>query len=83
LPVSLAALSYSTPAGSEPAHLAVCWWGEMNFKDHFLRLLSLQGISARVAFGDEPIQESDRKRLTARLAEELQELFVPVEGAAP
>ncbi len=82
LSVSSAALSYSTPSGQPSAHLAVCWWGEMTFTDHFLRLLSLPGFSARVAFGAEAVRESDRKRLASCLERRVRELFVPVPGAA-
>ncbi|MCP4203339.1 MAG: 1-acyl-sn-glycerol-3-phosphate acyltransferase [bacterium] len=81
LPVAAAALSYSTPSGTEPAHLAVCWWGDMTFSDHFLRLLSLPGLSARVAFGVESIQDDDRKRLAERLETAVRGLFIPVAGA--
>lgn len=81
LPVSTAALSYSTPSGQPSAHLAVCWWGDMTFTDHFLRLLTLPGFSARVAFGREAVRDSDRKRLASRLEDSVRELFVPVSGA--
>lgn len=81
LPVATAALSYSTPSGAEPAHLAVCWWGDMTFTDHFVRLLSLPRLSARVAFGNEAILESDRKLLAERLEAGVRRLFVPVAGA--
>src|SRR5688572_28341954 len=41
-PVSFAAISYRTPVSQPPAHLSVCWWGEMSFLAHFYRLLQLK-----------------------------------------
>lgn len=67
LPVSYAALSYRTPAGSPPAHEAVCWWGGMPFVGHVIGLLGLPRIDATLRFGPEPIVEQDRKLLASRL----------------
>ena len=78
LPVSYAALSYRTPPGSAPAHLAVCWWGEMNFTPHLIELLGLPRIHATVCFGDEKIRESDRKVLARRLQDAVERQFQPV-----
>lgn len=80
--VSTVALSYSTGSGDPPAHLGVCWWGDMTFTDHFFRMLAIPGFSARLAFGREPIDGVDRKELAERLHAEVTRLFVPVEGAA-
>jgi 1-acyl-sn-glycerol-3-phosphate acyltransferase len=77
-PVYHASLSYRTPPGSEPAHLAVCWWGDMTFGSHLVSLAELPSIHARLAFGGEPIQESDRRRLAERLHHAVRERFVPV-----
>jgi len=83
LPVATAALSYSTPAGHAPAHLAVCWWGDMTFPDHVLRLLALPGFSVRLAFGAGAVRDGERKRLAASLEARVRDLFVPVAGATP
>jgi 1-acyl-sn-glycerol-3-phosphate acyltransferase len=77
-PVHHASLSYRTPEGAVPAHLAVCWWGEMTFGPHVAALATLPRIYATVAFGAEPIQELDRKRLAERLHEAVRQRFVPV-----
>ena len=77
-PVYHASLSYRTPEGSPPAHLAVCWWGDMTFGSHLLSLAGLPRISATVVFGEEPIQESDRRRLAEQLHQAVRERFVPV-----
>ncbi len=78
IPVSYAALSYRTPEGSAPAHESVCWWGDMTFADHFVDLLGLPRIEARISFGADQIQERDRKRLAQRLQEAVEQVFHPV-----
>ncbi len=78
LPVSYAALSYRTPRGSVPAHLAVCWWGDMPFGGHFLELLGLPEIRATLSFGESGIQEGDRKILARRLHHAVERRFQPV-----
>ena len=77
-PVHHASLSYSTPPGSEPAHLAVCWWGDMTFGAHLMALAELPRIQARLALGEQPIQEADRRRLAELLHHAVRERFVPV-----
>jgi len=77
-PVYHASLSYRTPEGSTPAHLGVCWWGDMTFGSHLVSLAALPMIHATVVFGAVPIQESDRRRLAQQLHEAVRERFVPV-----
>ena len=77
-PVYHASLSYRTPESSAPAHLAVCWWGDMTFGSHLVSLAALPTIHATVVFGEEPIQESDRRRLAEQLHQAVRERFVPV-----
>jgi 1-acyl-sn-glycerol-3-phosphate acyltransferase len=69
LPVYWATLRYETDDGLPDAAEAVCWTGGAALVPHALRLLSLPGFEARVAFGAEPLADDDRKRLTARLRE--------------
>lgn len=78
LPVSYAALSYHTPEDEQPAHLAVCWWGGMDFSPHALNLATLRQIQAKLVFGDEQLHDSDRKRLAERLQAEVLNRFEPV-----
>lgn len=66
-PVEYASLRYSTGEGQPAASDVVCWWGGTVFATHFLRLLSLTGFRAELAFGSEPIVSSDRKVLAAEL----------------
>ncbi|MDH3403412.1 MAG: 1-acyl-sn-glycerol-3-phosphate acyltransferase [Acidobacteriota bacterium] len=82
-PVRYATLSYSTPAGEPPAHLAVCWWGGMTFPDHLWRLMGLARIDARLVFGERAIRHHDRKRLAAELHRAVLSDFTPVVGLSP
>lgn len=77
-PVHFASLGYRTPPGAPPAHLAVCWWGEMTFGDHLLDLCRLPGLSAVVRFGGAPIEATDRKHLAHRLHQAVAAQFIPV-----
>ena len=78
IPVSFATLSYHTPEGEPPAHLAVCWWGGMDFSPHALELAKLPRIHARLTFGSERIHDLDRKVLAKRLRNVMLEQFEPV-----
>lgn len=64
-PVHWAVIAYDTPAGTPPAAETIVWTGPL--LPHVLRLLALPGFRARVRFGDEPVQEPDRKRLATIL----------------
>ncbi len=79
-PVSFAALHYVTPDGAPPAHMAVCWWGDMPFLPHFYELLMLPSIHATVAFGRDPIIADDRKSLASRAQAAVEAHFTPVVG---
>ena len=76
-PVSYASLAYRTPAGENPAHLAVCWWGDMTFFKHFYELLAVRRFDASVTFGDQPISNPDRKQLAEQLHRAVSDQFVP------
>jgi 1-acyl-sn-glycerol-3-phosphate acyltransferase len=82
-PVSYASLGYTTPQGATPAHLAVCWWGDMELPGHLWNLLAEPGFHATIAFGDERIQDEDRKRLAAQLWRAVDGLFTPVVSRTP
>jgi 1-acyl-sn-glycerol-3-phosphate acyltransferase len=72
LPVWYATISYRTPEGWPPAREAVCWWADMSFGPHFLKMLGLPGFDARLVFGEQPVVESDRKLLAKRLRQEVE-----------
>jgi hypothetical protein len=50
----------------------------MTFGSHLVSLAALPTIYATVVFGEEPIQESDRRRLAEQLHQAVRERFVPV-----
>lgn len=77
LPVAYAAISYRTLEGEKPAHLSVCWWGEMTFVKHVIGLMYLTEIHATVGFGAEPIQASNRKVLAEKLWTAVSKEFLP------
>ncbi len=77
-PVHYASLGYQTPAASVPAHLSVCWWGEMTFGRHLVALCGLPRIEATIRFGEAPITDADRKRLADRLHQAVSARFTPV-----
>lgn len=78
IPVSFATLSYQTPEDEPPAHLAVCWWGGMDFSPHALQFAKLRRVHAKIVFGEEPIHDVDRKELARRLRTAMLEQFEPV-----
>jgi 1-acyl-sn-glycerol-3-phosphate acyltransferase len=77
-PVSFATVSYRTPVGQPPAHLSVCWWGEMPFLGHFYRLLQLKSVAATLGFGSHSIRADDRKVLARELWQAVSEELIPV-----
>jgi 1-acyl-sn-glycerol-3-phosphate acyltransferase len=77
-PVSYAALSYRAPRGFAPAHLSVCWWGDMTFADHLFRLFQLPSFEAMLSFGAEAVQRRDRRLLADELWQAVKNEFIPV-----
>lgn len=78
LPVSYAAITYRTPAGEPRASDAICWWEDISFVRHMLRLFELKSFTAVITFGDEPVASIDRKVLAGELRSRVKEHFVPV-----
>lgn len=78
LPVSYAAITYQTPPGELPAHLAAAWGEDIGFFPHLWRLLKVKKYTAVITFGDEPIANDDRKLLASELHDKVADLFVPV-----
>lgn len=79
-PVSIASLSYKTPEGAPPAHLAVCWWGDMTFLKHCYELVGLPSIRAEVTFAAETVSAPDRKTLARTAHRAVEKIFTPVVG---
>lgn len=77
-PVRWAAITYRSPAGATPTHLAVTWWGDMPLGAHLKELLGLDWVEASLRFGAEPVAHADRKELTETLYREISGAFVPL-----
>ncbi len=77
-PVSYATISYETPTGEPPAHLAICWWGDMTFLSHLFQLIQVTSFKATVAFGWHSIRGHDRKMLAQKLWQSVTKEFIPV-----
>ena len=77
VPCVVAALGYETPENPVSPAWTVAWWGGMDFPRHAWRLLHLDGIRARLAFGEEPLVAADRKALARAVQAELERLHVP------
>ena len=77
-PVSFATVSYRTSVGQAPAHLSVCWWGDMSFLAHFYRLLQLKSAESTLVFGSYSIRADDRKVLARKLCQAVKEELIPV-----
>jgi 1-acyl-sn-glycerol-3-phosphate acyltransferase len=78
LPVSYAALRYATPPGGPTPSERVCWWDDKTFMQHLWLLFSLPSFKAIVTFGEEPVIDTDRKKLAARLHQHVEESFIPM-----
>ena len=76
--VSYAALSYRVAGRETPAHLSVCWWGDMTFIKHLAGLMRLRRVDATLTFGRETIRATDRKALAGRLHAAIRHEFIPV-----
>ena len=76
--VSTASITYATHNHSKPASEYVCWWGDMDFFDHFFELLKLSKLEAAIVFGDEEFINKDRKRLAYLTYQTVKKNFVPV-----
>ena len=65
--VAYASLSYRTDVTEAPASEAVCWWGEMEFVPHLLKLFALPSFTGALVFGAAPLRANDRKVLAKQL----------------
>lgn len=78
MPVSYASISYRTPPDQKPAHLSVCWWGDMTFGDHLFNLFKIPRTEVTLTFGQEKIQDGNRKVLAQKLRDAILKQFIPV-----
>ncbi len=78
LPVSYVSLTYTTPSSEPKATETVAWWDEKTFGEHLWHLFQAREYTAIINFGEEPIQNQNRKELARTLQEKVLERFVPV-----
>jgi len=76
IPVSYAAITYTTYEGAPSASTTVCWGDEVGFVEHLWQLLKLSSYTAIITFGDTPVTNSDRKQLAGELHDRVEEKFV-------
>jgi 1-acyl-sn-glycerol-3-phosphate acyltransferase len=72
VPATPAAITYSLPGGSVADD--VCYWRDMTFAGHFLRLLGLPAVEATVAYGLPRSPGGSRKALARSLHEDVRAL---------
>ena len=78
LPVHYVSITYRTPDNNPPARY-ICWWHvDDTFIGHMWKLFQIPEFEAIVTFGDEPVQNPNRKELARELWEKVNERFVPV-----
>ena len=73
----VASLHYTTSSDANPAHMHVCWWGDMPFGSHFLKLLTLPSIDAHIRFHTDTFHGEDRKALAQSARNGVLEMFRP------
>ncbi|MBA3335274.1 MAG: 1-acyl-sn-glycerol-3-phosphate acyltransferase [Acidobacteria bacterium] len=77
-PVSYASITYQTPDDAPKASETICWWDEKTFAQHLWYLFQIPEFTAIINFGDEPVQNHNRKELAQILWTKVNENFVPV-----
>lgn len=71
-PVTPAYLKYECVEGDVAQD--VCWWGDMGFAEHLLRMVKVKSVHATVVFGKRRRPGDDRKALANGLYAEVLEL---------
>jgi lyso-ornithine lipid O-acyltransferase len=77
-PVSAARIGYTLAEGS--VENDICYWGDMTFFPHFLRLLTRKQIQATVAYGPALPAGLDRKEMARQLHQQVGELAASVQA---
>lgn len=75
-PVRHAAIHYRTADRAPAARDVICWWGTMSFLPHVLDLCRLDGFSATVRFGADPLVGNDRTALAVLARQAIAANFV-------
>ena len=71
-PIAPAYLKYECEEGDVAQD--VCWWGEMGFVEHLLRMVKVKSVHATVVFGTQRQPGTDRKELANSLYAEVLDL---------
>ena len=78
LPVSYVAITYQTPFDQPKASNVICWWEDIGFAAHLLRLFQVRKFTAIINFGDDTVLKTNRKELAKTLWKKVNEKFIPV-----
>lgn len=78
--VSYAHIHYASDDPGVNDSEILCWWDDIPFFVHFLKLLELSSVKATVTFGKEEVLASDRKELSRQLEENIRKIHMPVAG---
>jgi len=78
-PVSAACIQYELPDGS--VENDVCYWGDMTFFPHLLKLMTRRRLIARVRFSALEHPAANRKELARQLHQEVTRLKAGAAGA--
>ncbi|MCC5912955.1 MAG: 1-acyl-sn-glycerol-3-phosphate acyltransferase [Balneolaceae bacterium] len=76
-PVHYATIHYKTSENDMPARESVCWFGGKSFGSHLWKMAKNNRVECVIRFGEEPVQESDRKELAEKLKEKMEKQFIP------
>lgn len=82
IPVHYCSIRYETDQknGDKHAEVSVCFYGAREpIHVHLFKLASNRRIDCTIRFGDEPVESADRKELTDKLHEKIDEIFVPMD----
>lgn len=75
LPVTPAAIAYTTPTGTPPACEWIAWVGDTAFAPHAAYLLAQPGFTAHIRFSQETVGADDRKALAVGCHEKVRGLL--------
>lgn len=68
-PITPAYLKYECVEGD--VEQDVCWWGDMEFGEHLLRMFKVKSVQATIVFGESRQPGDDRKELATELYNEV------------
>lgn len=78
IPVYNASITYTTPDTEQEAYMAISWWGDVPFINHFLNLLTVKNFTGILTISEEPSVNENRKILADQLHQAISSTFKPV-----